>query len=134
MAGKIAIPLLSDTTNQMNVTGSATRAAGYRGFSNGIMTVSVHLQDFVGRIYIQGSLASEPAEIDWFNINLQGTIPYMEYPKNPSNHIGPNGDTFTDAYTFQINAIWLRAIVDRSYLTNPEIGKVGTVKKMLLSY
>ena len=44
------------------------------------------------------------------------------------------GDTGVESYTFQANLVWVRAIVDRSYLPFPQIADVGAVQQILLNY
>lgn len=134
MPGKIPTVLLSDTTNQMNITGEKIRGAGYRSSINLLHSVSVHTNDFVGRVLIQGSLATDPTDLDWFDIDLDpdSANSYAEYPKNPVSHVGPNGDTGTDLYEFRTNAVWIRAVITRDYLSSPELADVGTIRKILV--
>lgn len=134
MPGKIPMKLLDDTTNQMNVVGEKIKAAGYNSSSKLQQSVSIHTNDFVGRVQIQGSLATDPTDQDWFNVDLDPDTDntFVEYPKDPMSHAGPNGDTGSDLYEFRVNAVWLRATVSRDYLTSPVLSEVGTIRKILV--
>ena len=108
----------------LNFEGDSIRGDGYYGFSDGLHTVQISLNNFTGRIYIQGSLASTPGATDWFDIKLDGSNPYVEF----------TSDSSTTAYTFQGNIVFLRAKVDRSYINPaPPIGTVGTIENILLN-
>ena len=126
--------MLSNIGNQFNVTGDAIRADSYFGYTDGIHTVQFVYQNFTGGIGIQGTLALNPKEEDWFWIQLvdsRGNCsdrPFMTYPKDPLAPTGapaqaatslsaPNGDTGTEAFTFQGNFVYLRAVVTRDYIT-----------------
>jgi hypothetical protein len=132
----ISVTLLSTTVDQLNVTGPKQRGAGYNNTIGNNHTVSISLDNFTGRIYIQGTLSLNPQEADWFNIPLNGSIPYMEYPQDRALPTGQTGDSGVYAYSFSGNYIWLRAKVDRTYLVPPptDSGFVGYCKQILLNY
>jgi Collagen triple helix repeat (20 copies) len=131
-----SIVLLNTTSGQLNVTGDKQHGAGYNNSIGNSHTVSVSLNDFTGRVYIEGSLATDPQGGDWFPIPLVG-LPYIQFPRDPakptSNHLG---DTGTVAYSFSGNFIWLRARVDRTYLNPPPVNPdlVGSVMRIWLNY
>lgn len=106
----------------LNFTGEKIQADGYYGYADGLHTVAFYMTNFDGRIYVEGTLASTPVEVDWFGIYLQATYPYIEY----TNKTGVEG------YTFQGNFIYLRIRVDRTNLGSPELNAVGTLDKVLL--
>lgn len=115
--------MLSDQ-GQLNFTGDAIRGDGYYGFSDGLHTVQVSLNNFTGRIIVQGSLAAQPSATDWFDIKLDGNTPYVQFTNSSA----------TTAYTFQGNIVFLRALVDRSYITpTPALNTVGTIDQILLN-
>lgn len=126
---KQSIVLLTSTEGQLNVTGEAYKAAGYFGYSSGIHTACWYMTDFVGKVYIEASLATNPTASDW------STVYTKQYPVDPQNPTGNySGDTGLDNYTFQSNIVWVRARVDRSYLVNPDVLDVGSIQKILLNY
>jgi hypothetical protein len=128
--------LLNTTVGYINAVGTPQKAAGYTNSIGNSHTVSISLQNFVGRIYIEGSLASNPGPTDWFAIKFNN-IPYLQYPVDralPTSRL--TGDTGTYAYNFSGNFVWVRARVDRSYLTpvpaDPYL--VGCVQQITLNY
>ena len=100
-------------------------------------TVSISLSNFIGRVYIEGSLSIEPTEIDWFPIDLVANNEYLQFPQDKNRPTGANGgDSGTVAYSFSGNYIWLRARVNRDYLIPYPMNDqfVGQVEKVLLNY
>jgi hypothetical protein len=127
--------LMTNTAGILNTTGGKVRASGYYGSTNGIHTVAWSVKDFTGRIYIQGSLVTDPTENDWFDIKLTPSLSYIQYPLNPGTPTGNNGgDTITQSYTFTVNAIWLRCKLDRSYISLPNVNVLGSIEKAFLNY
>jgi len=136
---KLSVVLLSDTFIELNVTGDAVRGDAWFGFKDGLHTVTFHLENFTGRIFIEASLASDPQENDWFAIFLNGAKAFNQYPLKPLVPTGITGDTFVDSFTFQGDFLWLRARVDRSYIvpvptTDAEKSLLGSVRKILLNH
>jgi hypothetical protein len=118
-----SVIMLTDQ-GQLNFTGDSIRGDGYYGFSDGLHTVQVSLNNFTGRIIVQGSLATSPGATDWFDIKLNGNTPYVQYTNS----------SVTEAFTFQGNIVYLRAQVDRSYITpTPALNTVGTIDQILLN-
>ena len=123
----------------LDFTGSPVKADGYYGFSDGLHTVSFHLNDFRGRIYIEATLVDTEANItstDWFPIQMQVDQDYIQHPIDTENLLGggTNGDTTVEAFTFTGNFVYLRAKVVRTYIAgSPDISTVGTVDKILLN-
>ena len=119
--------LMLGTEQLLDYTGDSVRGDGFYGFSDGIHTVQITVTDYIGRIYIQGTLASDPVEADWFNIKVNGNDDYITYGVGAGT-----GVTSTLAYTFQGNMLYLRAKVERSHLSLLII-EVGTLSKILLN-
>ncbi len=97
-----------DSTSE-TVTGSNFKGDGYYGRADGFHTVQYNVAGFNGTIKMQGTLATEPAEADYFDIN--GT---------ESN--GTEGSYF---YNFTGNFVWVRAVVTFTS---------GTVQSILLNH
>ena len=132
-----SVSLMGSTTTQVNVVGVQQKGAGYSNTIGCNHTVSISVINFIGRIYIQGSLASQPGPNDWFAIPLVGEIPFVQFPLNPAAPTGSgNGDTTVVTYSFSGNYIWIRAVCDRTYLVPPptDPGLVGAVRQILLNY
>ena len=98
------------------VTGEKFKGDGYYGRSDGFHTVQINLTGFIGRIEIQGTLAVEPVDADWFTVELgTGTqtvdttgliveqgIDAVEYDTVTTN---------SKSYNFTGNYVWVRAKV-----------------------
>ena len=95
------------------VTGEKYKGDGYYGRSDGFHTIQVNLNNFIGRIEIQGTLAIDPTEDDWFTVELgtgvqtidttgsisEQNITFVEYLTNTSN---------SKSYNFIGNLVWVR--------------------------
>lgn len=131
---KPAAKLLVGDPAQLDQMGPAVRGAGYytTAINGGWHTISVDVTDFTGRIYIEATMASTPQESDWFPVNLTADTEYVQYPFVPGQNRGEgqHGDTATDGWTFRGNFTFVRARVDRSYLTNTQ--DVGNVREILM--
>jgi len=122
--------------NSLSYSSDKVKADGYYGRTDGLHTVSSSITNFQGRIHLEGSLATEPTEDDWFPIYLTSGNSFRQYPVTsaPSGSNGL-GDTTTEAWTFRANILWLRARVDRDYLNagSYDNAQHGTVDKILLN-
>lgn len=131
-----SVYLMQTTGDQQNVVGEPVRADSWYGYSDGMHTVSFHVTNFTGRIFIQATLEANPTEDDWFDICLGKNNPYLQFPLRPGQPTGLfNGDTSAVAMNFKANVLWLRAKVDRHYLPplNPiNGGTYGFVSKIIL--
>ncbi len=131
--------MLGDSNGKFEDVGNKVRGDGYFGFTDGNHTVSIHLANFTGRIWIEGSLAQNPrdndlyeqygTDSDWFPISLSISAPYLDF----------EGETGSFAYTFKGNFVWLRARLDRSDIDpvpedNDELALYGTIRKILLNH
>jgi hypothetical protein len=133
--------LLPTTSGLVNVVGNKQKGAGYTNFLGGSHTISVSISNFTGRIYIEASLADNPTEQDWFSVSVKDELPYVQFPLDPNNPSGSTttyigGDTGTFAYTFVGNYVWIRARVNRDYLTPTPIdaNTVGSVDLILMNF
>lgn len=122
--------------SSLSYSGDKIKADGYYGQTDGVHTVAATVTNFQGRIYLEGSLATEPSENDWFPIFLTSGQEYRQYPVT-STPSGSNslGDTTTEAWTFRANLLWIRARVDRDHLSanSYDVATHGTVDKILLN-
>lgn len=132
-----SVTLLSHQ-EELSYTGEKTKADGYFGQTDGLHTVSASLTNFVGRIHVEASLATEPTEADWFPVYLTSGDSYRDYPLT-STPTGSNGigDTRVEAWTFRANILWIRARVDRTALdplpSEYDVTLHGKVNKILLN-
>ena len=116
-----------DSTTE-TVTGEKYKGDGYYGRSDGFHTVQVSITGFIGRIEMQGTLAVDPAEADWFTVELgtgtmsvdttgalaEQNITSIEYTSNTTN---------VKSYNFTGNYVWVRAKV-----SNWTDGTVNSIK------
>jgi hypothetical protein len=138
---KTSILMLTNTQGELNVTGNQIRADGWYGFSDGLHTIAIYVVNFIGRVYIEASIADEPTENDWFSTDMNGGS-YLQFPLDPTQPTGSNGlscDTATIGLNVVGNYTWLRARVDRTYLppaetqTQDQIYALGYVDHILLN-
>lgn len=121
MAIRKSVTMMTNTGTKWNFIGDPIRADAYYGYTDGLHTVQIIYQNFVGGIGIQGTLALTPEENDWFWIKLNTTTtvqyPYLRYPQDPLAPTGMNGgDTGSMAFTFTGNFVFLRAVMTRDYI------------------
>jgi len=117
--------LLSDTGLTLSVTGAKFKADGFSG-GDGLHTVGIYLNDFVGRVVIQGTLVVEPTDTDWFSVTLDGeAVNYIQYDNNTSGLVVKN---------FTGNFVWVRAKMDRTYIApDPDPNAVGRVTQIIMN-
>lgn len=106
----------SSTGSTMNLTTDKVEGDSYYGYTDGLHTIAVSYNAYKGRIKIQGTLALEPTDSDYFDIQVQGGLPasqggYKQFPVS-----GTDGFTGVEAYTVEGNFTYLRVKMDRSYL------------------
>ena len=104
-----------DSANTV-ITGEKFKGDGYYGRSDGLHTVQVDLAGFIGKVAMQGTLATNPVEADWFTLVLDSdkqsvdttglvvnqSITSVEYTSVTTN---------TKSYNFTGNYVWVRAYV-----------------------
>ena len=135
--------MMSNTQNIANLVGQPCKADGWYGNEGGLHTIAVQVFNFTGRIYLEASLALVPGDSDWFPVSIGQTTPYLQFPINPTlptGSIETGGDTGTQGVTFKLNAVWLRAKLDRTYLNLPYLDQdlttlagLGIVDKITLA-
>jgi len=122
--------------SELSYTGEPIRTDIFAGMTQNLHTVSISVTNFVGRFYIEGTIAISPTEGDWFPIYLTSGTEYRQYPINSVLPSGQNGgDTVTEGFTFRANLLYIRARIDRSYLpeTVYESGVHGTIDKVIIN-
>lgn len=89
---------------------------GYFGGSDGFHTVQLQVTNFIGKVQVQGTLSTSPAEADWFTVKLgvnsftvdttglvsESSISSVDYTQ---------ASTDIKSYNFSGNYVWLRAKV-----------------------
>lgn len=98
-------------TSESTVVGDPFKGDGYYGRSDGLHTVAYYLTGFLGVIKIQGTLAANPIESDWFDI---------------ADTTAGDGSTVLTENTFKNftgNFMWIRVVVTEF--------AAGTINKVL---
>lgn len=114
---KLSTVLLSNTSGQgPAITGDQFKGAGYLNIGDGQHTVQVQFTNFTGDFIIEGSLASDPTENDWFAVKLDGISEAQTLVS----------ETSVKYYTFESNLIWVRAKI-----TNQT---TGFIEKVLMAF
>lgn len=97
------------------VIGEKFRGDGYYGRSDGFHTVQVDLSGFIGKIQMQGTLAVNPTDDDWFAVSLgtdTTTIDTTGLVSSGGNFKTVSytvNETSNKVYNFTGNYVWIRA-------------------------
>ena len=99
-------------------------AGGYYGSTSGLHTIAFTFRNFIGRIYVEATLASNPTETDWFPIKFEESCRfYIEFTDtkiyNPDSEITiyQHGVTGTFAENVIGNFTYLRVGIQRDYIS-----------------
>lgn len=91
---------------------------GYYGFSDGVHTVFWRVLNFVGTVRIQGTLAKDPAETDWFDCNLLTaddnytvTTDGLAVLNTVTSREYTTATTESRVYNIKANLVWLRITI-----------------------
>jgi hypothetical protein len=101
---------------------ASVRGDGYYGYRDGNHTMAIQFNNFIGRVYIEGTIELEPTEADWFPVWILQTVPYKQY------NVAKNG---TEAFAFRGNFVHVRFRKERSYLT--DTSSIGDITKVMMS-
>jgi hypothetical protein len=127
-----SVTLMSATGTDMNRFSEVAQGDSYYGYTDGLHTVQVIYNQYVGRLRIQCTLSLSPTEDDWFDIvpasstgtsfNLAGYVQFNA--NNPAN--------LSEAYTFQGNYTYIRVYMDREHIGDgstydPSYGQISRV-------
>lgn len=131
-----SILMLSATGTEMNKYSESVKGDSYYGYTDGLHTLQVSYNEFVGRFRIQATLSLNPSANDWFDIvpdtSLSGTT------WNSSGYIQFNANapaTGSDAYTFQGNFAYVRVYMDREHVGDGATydTSYGQISRVILS-
>lgn len=100
-------------------TSSSVKGDAAHGFKDGLHTVALYLQNYTGKLKMEGSLEINPPtdEQDWFDINLSPNTIELNF----MNYSG------IEPFNFTANVSWLRFIA----YPDEELNK-GTITKVLV--
>lgn len=126
----------------MNQYGVSVKADSYYGYTDGFHTIQAVFDNFVGRFRIQATLALDPTEADWFDLNRDistyGSITDQAGAWNAAGYVQFNANdpaTGSQAYSFTGNFTHLRVQMDRSYIGDGTTydSSYGQVNRAILS-
>lgn len=81
-------------------TGNKEKGDGYFGSSDGLHTVAYTVnENFIGEVKLQGTLAVDPTDTDWFDIN------------NTTETYGYPGENSTRYANFTGLFVWIRPVL-----------------------
>lgn len=113
-----SVVIMSHTNDAMNMFSDVVKGDSYYGYSDGLHTVQVTYNQFVGRLRIQATLSLEPNEDDWFDVKPTDTLGRrfnsLKYVQFNSNDPGLG----SEAYTFQGNFTFIRVFMDRRHVAD----------------
>ncbi len=100
-------------TTALSYTSDRLKGDGYYGSSDGFHTIQAQVTNFIGKIEVEGTLATAPASNDWFIVELQTNINSVDTTGalTSSNITALNYTTATTnvmAYNFLGNFVWIR--------------------------
>lgn len=108
-ATSVAIPSTQNSWPDSSLTfrSHPEKGAGYYGATSGFHTVTYTVTpNFLGTLTTQATLATAPAEADWFTVD-NSTVTY-------ANLVNPVLTTTTNFVNFTGNFVWIRALVQRT--------------------
>jgi hypothetical protein len=130
-----SVTLMSATGTEMNKYSQVAKGDSYYGYTDGLHTVQVIFNQYVGRLRIQASLSLTPGDRDWFDIvpiTTAGTfwneLGFVQFNAN-------NPADFSEAYTFQGNFTFVRVYMDREHVGDGETydPSYGQISRIILS-
>lgn len=104
----------SSYTDSATLQSDKVKGDGYYGMSDGLHTIMIDLNGFIGTIKIQGSLAQEPTEADWFMIELDRGAVSLDTTGKASALVETSltytsAETSIKSYNATGNFVWIRA-------------------------
>jgi len=124
--------LMNATGAEMNKYSVVAKGDSYYGYTDGLHTVQVIYNQYVGRLRIQATLSLTPGDDDWFDIVPTTTVGTFW---NPLGYVQFNANhpaSFSEAYTFQGNFTYVRVFMDRQHVGDgithdPSYGEISRV-------
>ena len=130
-----SINMLSASGTTMNQYSTEVKGDSYYGYSDGLHSVQVIYEQFIGRVRIQATLSLEPASKDWFDIvptTTSGTefngAGYVQFNSNEPGNLA-------ECYTFTGNYTFVRVYMDREHVGDGSTydSSYGQIRQVILS-
>lgn len=130
-----SVTIMSASGPDMNKYSETVKGDSYYGFTDGLHTIQVTYNQFVGRLRIQGTLSLAPSSTDWFDVTPTTT---SGSAWNPAGYVQFNANDpadFSEAYTFQGNFTFIRVYMDREHVADGTTydDSYGQVSRVILS-
>jgi len=98
------------------------------GATDGLHTFEINLTNFIGKIKIQATLASEPNEQDWFDADVGNSSQTIDttglvQSASKTSIVYTDAETSVNAYNVTGNMVWVRA-----YVTDWTEGSISSIK------
>jgi len=135
-----SVTIMSATGTDMNKYSEVVKSDSYYGYTDGLHTIQVTYNSYVGRFRIQATLSLEPEDGDWFDLvidPLSGLYPGSN-PWNENGYIQYNANSpasKSEAYTFRGNYTFLRSYMDRGHVGDGSTydPSYGSIDRVILS-
>jgi len=127
--------MLSATGTTMNQYSTEVKGDSYYGYSDGLHSVQVIYEQFVGRVRIQATLAISPESTDWFDL-IPTTTAGTEF--NSGGYVQFNSNdpaNLAECYTFTGNYTFIRVYMDREHVGDGTTydSSYGQIRQVILS-
>ena len=134
-ANRRSVTIMSSSGDEMNKYSDNVKGDSYYGYTDGLHTLQVTYNQYIGRFRIQATLSLDPQDTDWFDIIPSQTTGGAF---NESGYIQFNSDSpasGSEAYTFQGNYTYIRAYMDRTHVGDGETYDpfYGAISRVLMS-
>lgn len=113
-----SVQVLSNTGDEMNKISDSIKGDSYYGYTDGLHTVMVTYNQFVGRFRIQATLSLEPTDADWFDVIPEYTNGRMFNPKGFVQFNSNDPGLGTEAYSVRGNFTFIRCYMDRRHVAD----------------
>jgi hypothetical protein len=130
-----SINMLSASGTDMNKYSTEVKGDSYYGYSDGLHSLQVIYEQFVGRLRIQATLAITPESTDWFDI-VPTTTAGTEF--NSGGYVQFNSNdpaNLAECYTFTGNFTHIRVYMDREHVGDGTTydSSYGQIRQVILS-
>lgn len=130
-----SVTLMSATGTDMNRYSEIAKGDSYYGYTDGLHTIQIVYNQFVGRVRIQCTLSLNPTENDWFDIVPSTTVGAFWNPAGYIQFNANNPADLSEAYTFQGNYTFIRVYMDREHVGDGATydDSYGQISQVILS-
>lgn len=130
-----SVTIMGSTGTNMNQYSENVRGDSYYGYTDGLHTLQVIYQGYMGRFRIQATLELEPTDSDWFDIIPDETTGKAWNPQGYVQFTQAAPATISEAYTFRGNYTYIRVYMDREYMSDGLTygNSYGQINRVILS-